>query len=95
MANDEKKLEKTELNEEAMSDVAGGCWLFGVFGEHDFDMKDSYPVTLPDGTRYYYLKYKCKQCDGFFYFRKTGASGSKEKISEGEFNANRSRADQF
>ena len=58
--NEENMTAKTELKEDTMSGVTGGCWLFGAFGEHDFSMEDSYPVTMPDGTRYFFIKNKCK-----------------------------------
>ena len=91
----QKKPENTELDENAMSGVSGGCFLWGALGSHDYDMIDSYPVTTAGGTRYYYLKYRCRDCGKVFYFRKTGASGSKEEISEGDYNANRSKEDSF
>ena len=95
MERKENLNEKTELNQDALEGVAGGCFLWGALGSHDYDMQDSYPVTHPDGTRYYYLKFRCRDCGKIFYFRKKGATGSQEEISEGEYNANRNSADVF
>ncbi len=95
MSAEEIRKENSELNENTMSKVSGGCALWGLIGPHDLNMIDSYPVTLADGTRYFFLKYQCRQCDKIFYYRKTGASGKKEGISESEYNSNKARADVF
>ena len=95
MNAEEKKGNVTELNEESLEKAAGGSIIGCLFGSHNLEMVDSYPVTSANGSRYYYIKKKCRVCGKTVYQRKNSATGSVEEISESQYNSAKISADTF
>ena len=95
MNPEEKTNGVTELNEENLEKAAGGSIIGCLFGSHNLDMIDSYPVTSGDGSRHIYIKKKCTVCGKLIFQRRNSATGNVEEISEGAYNSMKSSGDVF
>ena len=94
MNPEEKSNGVVELNEENLEKTAGGSIIGCLFGSHDLDMIDSYPVTA-NGSRHFYIKKKCNICGKLIYERRNSATGCVESISESQYNSMKSSGDVF
>lgn len=95
MNTEENNGKVTELNEKNLENVAGGTIIGCLFGSHNLDMIDSYPVTGKDGSRHIYIKKKCAVCGKVIYQRRNSATGGVDEISEGEYNQQKKNEDIF
>ena len=88
-----RKIKILELTEDMMFRAAGGRFLRGLFGTHCLGMQEEFHVIAKDGTDYSYAKWKCRDCDDFFYTVERKDSGQKEEITLSEFRRARSMAE--
>lgn len=78
--------ENKELKPEELEKAAGGSIIGCLFGSHNEQSVDSFPIKMKDGTHYFYLHQKCSVCGKNIYKCQNSTTGKTETIDEGEYN---------